>query len=126
LKITKQDALDLLSKWQLESRLIHAIMAGPYDASAKVLGRIDDFDGSVFHLSAKESAIKLGEAFFLRFSIESADYEYDDAERATELLGTHLKLGYESVLILHYPSSANPSVSVYLAVFSPLEEIAKL
>jgi len=117
MKVSEEEAVDLLHKWQAENRVIHCTV-GTNGVVAKVLGRIDTMENKGVHLSAAKSTMPLGEANFVEFPLSDSVCEYADAEDVPEPLAGKLK-GYDSIL-----SVVRLNVSVVLAVLPPLDELA--
>jgi hypothetical protein len=118
--ITQQEAVDLLSKWRTENRVIHLTLnRGP--AIAKIVGRIDAITAKGVSFSGTRSTYSLGKYNLAQFPLDGCYFEYSDANDAPEPLRSQL-LGYDALLYVHYfDSTMTLGSSIGLAVL-PVEE----
>src|SRR5215469_6207287 len=77
----KSAALDLLTKWKVENRLIHtSVAAGKGDLLFKILCTLDVVTDKSIRLSLLKSAVPMGEQRFLDLQISRAKFEVIAAE----------------------------------------------
>jgi hypothetical protein len=100
LNITRQQAIDLLQKWQLERRVIQGGVFQSNDgASSGFLGRIERLDNHSLTIDAR-SLFLLGDRCGLQLPFKNADYSYSDWRDAPEHHRPPLREAYDSALFI--------------------------
>jgi hypothetical protein len=98
--ITRQQAIDLLHRWQVERRLIQGgIFQSKKDrATSGFLGRIERLDSRSLTIDAR-SLFMLGDRCGLKLPLE-ADYSYSDSPDGPNGHGEPLREAYDSALFI--------------------------
>jgi hypothetical protein len=116
------EAIDLLSKWQVESRSLHCVVVMGRQVNAKLLGHIDSVNNNVIRVSQSKTRAPLGEKTFIEFSASDSEViEYTDAAHMKESVLSTMK-GHDAVLTATYRSG----VIVGLDVLAPLDELLNI
>jgi hypothetical protein len=115
----KSTALDLLTKWKAEGRLIHAsVGAGKGDLLFKIVCTLDVVNHKSIRLSMVKSAVPMGEQTFLDLQISRAKFEVITAEDVPGPLRSPIA-GHDSLLYVRLPEG----VSVALLILPPVDEL---
>lgn len=121
IKMSLQEAVDLLNKWKNENRVVHLSLQAGGGTLAKVLGRIDAVTPKGIFLSGTKSDYSLGKHNLAKLPLEGCDFEYSDAKDAPKPLASQL-VGYDAFLYIYYfDNSMTLKSGVILAVL-PVEE----
>jgi len=100
MRLTQNEALDLLRKWMDENRVIHVALTGD-GFMARIPGRIDSIDPEKnVHISLTKSSFRVGQHTLVKFSISNCQFEYSDAKDAPLPLASQL-LGYDALLYVY-------------------------
>ena len=115
----KSAALDLLTKWKAESRLIHAsVGAGKGDLLVKIVCMLDVVTDISIRLSMANPAVPRGQHTFLDLQISRAKFEVIAAEDVPGPLRSPIA-GHDSLLYVRLPEG----VSVALLILSLVDEL---
>ena len=98
--ITRQQAIDLLHKWQVERRLIQGgIFQSKKDgATSGFIGRIERLDNHSLTIDSR-SLFMLGDRCGLKLPLE-ADYSYSDSRDGPDGHREPLREAYDSALFI--------------------------
>src|SRR5580765_6745370 len=118
IRISRQEATDLLRKCMEEERVIHLSITAGDGMIVKVLGRIDSISDDILHLSLTKSTFSLGSYVFMDLPLLTCQFEYSDAAHAPEPLRSKIK-GHDALLYVY-----RTGVCLGLAVLPPINEWA--
>ena len=115
----KSAALDLLTKWKAEGRLIHAsVGAGKGDLLFKIVCMLDVVSDTSIRVSMAKSAGSRDEHTFLDLQISRAKFEVIAAEDVPGPLRSPIA-GHDSLLYVRLPEG----VSVALLILPPIDDL---
>jgi hypothetical protein len=98
--ISRQEAIDVLHKWQDERRLVQGgIFQSNDGATSGFLGRIERLDNSSLAIDAR-SLFMLGDRCGLTLALQEAGYSYSDWRDAPGDQRDRLREGYDSALFI--------------------------
>jgi hypothetical protein len=98
--ISRQQAVDVLHKWQDERRLVQGgILQSNDGATSGFLGRIERLDNSSLAIDAR-SLFMLGDRCGLTLPLQEEDYSYSDWRDVPEDQRDRLRHGYDSALFI--------------------------